>query len=70
MPVNYEVAPGWTLIEDEKGDVFLIEDVRHVAGVGAEEVTHGPFESILAARAWLAGELEAIKAGRDALRRR
>jgi len=52
------------------GAVFLIEDVRHLHGTGAEEVRHGPFENILAAREWLGGELEAIRAGRDALRRR
>lgn len=70
MPVQHQIAPGWTLFEEDGGAIFLMEDVRNVAGLGAEEVRHGPFKSVLAAREWLASELEAIKAGRDALRRR
>jgi len=65
MRVQHEIAPGWVLLEEEDGAVFLLEDVRDYPDAGADEVRHGPFQSVQVAREWLADELVDFEATKD-----
>ncbi len=42
MPLQHHIAPGWILLQEDDGSVYLLEDIRNLPEAGGEEAKHSP----------------------------
>ena len=62
MPLQHHIAPGWILLQEDDGSVYLLEDIRNLPEAGGEEAKHSPFATVQAARSWLEDEFADLAA--------